>query len=202
MATKDSSKQPVFIAGITKSAQARELKISDEEPRVIFAGRSNVGKSSLLNALTSSRIARVSQEPGRTREINFFRWHGLILVDLPGYGFAKVSKSLREHWGQEIPKFILSEPSLYWVVSLVDGRHGFTALDEELVIFLQAQNVPHLVAFTKMDKFKSSNQRRSAESKLLAETKRLGVQNYLYTSSQQAGGVSALKVFLLQGIKR
>jgi GTP-binding protein len=134
----------------------------------------------------------VSQEPGRTREMNFFRFKDWILVDLPGYGYAKVSKSLKDQWGQEIANWLKSDEWILRVVVLVDGRHGFQKLDLELIEFLRSIEIPFLVAFTKMDKWKSRNQKIQAESKLTKEAKSEGVLEFCFVSSIEKEGTRVL----------
>ena len=108
---------------------------------VCFAGRSNVGKSSLINALTGQKaLARTSNTPGRTQEINFFTaTDALYLVDLPGYGYAKVGKDLRRQWGLELEGYLRHEERLAGVVTLIDIRHGPTHLDLDLQELLRAE---------------------------------------------------------------
>lgn len=165
-------------------------------PRVFFAGRSNVGKSSLLNALTKSRIARVSRDPGRTQEFNFFLFRKHLLVDLPGYGFAKVAKTLRAEWGEEIPKLIVTQQPLKVVVSLVDSRVGFTPQDEGLVEYLKAHEIPFLVVFTKIDKFKSANEKLNIKRGLTATAGKLGVHEILFCSVHDERSMAPLRVRL------
>jgi len=122
-------------------------------PHVAVAGRSNVGKSSLLNWLFQRSLARVAKAPGKTRTLNFFLINrSFYLVDLPGYGYAKVGRQLREEWGRELGHYIASEDRLAGVVSLVDIRHGLTARDMDLQNLLQTTGQERLVVLTKADK--------------------------------------------------
>ncbi len=123
-------------------------------PEVAFAGRSNVGKSSLLNRLVRRKaFARVSKTPGRTREINFFNVNGtFVLADLPGYGYAKVSKSRSAEWGPLIESYLRSSPQLRGVVQLLDVRHDPTDDDRQMVDFLSDVGVATLFVATKIDK--------------------------------------------------
>lgn len=188
-----------FLGGAGKASDVANLPLK-EYPRIAFAGRSNVGKSSLLNSLTKAKLARVSAEPGKTREMNFYLWEAfgtkLLLVDLPGYGYAKVAQSLRKQWGDEIAHWIRNDPFIRLVVCLVDGRIGYMPQDQELVAYLQEQGQPFVVAFTKMDKWKSTKQRRKAEQDLTGFSKRLGVDNFIYVSSHLSDGVQPLKQVL------
>jgi GTP-binding protein len=125
----------------------------DRFPQVAVAGRSNVGKSSLLNWLFRRQLARVAKAPGKTRTINFFLVNRTFyLVDLPGYGYAKVGKALREQWGRELARYLEHEPWLAGVVSLIDIRHGPTVLDLDLQHLLLAAGRERLVVLTKADK--------------------------------------------------
>ena len=124
-------------------------------PHVAVAGRSNVGKSSLLNWLFRQTLARVAKAPGKTRTLNFFLVNrSFYLVDLPGYGYAKGGRQLREEWGRELGRFIASEDRLAGVVALVDIRHGLTARDLDLQDLLTAENLDREVVLTKADKVK------------------------------------------------
>lgn len=135
-------------------------------PHVAVAGRSNVGKSSLINWMFKRTVARVAKAPGRTRTLNFFLVNNrFFLVDLPGYGYAKVSRSMREQWGRELNAYISSEPRLAGVVTLVDIRHGPTALDLDLQQLLKDCRQTPLVVLTKADKIGRS-QRNQMQHKV------------------------------------
>jgi GTP-binding protein len=125
-----------------------------ELPEVAFSGRSNVGKSSLINRLVRRRaLARVSQTPGKTREINFFRVNNAFtLVDLPGYGYARVSKGMRAQWRPLIEAYLQRSGALRGVVQLIDSRHPPTKDDLQMLEFLAELGAPTIVALTKVDK--------------------------------------------------
>ncbi|MFT8668246.1 MAG: ribosome biogenesis GTP-binding protein YihA/YsxC [Liquorilactobacillus hordei] len=123
-------------------------------PEVALVGRSNVGKSSLINRLINRKsYARTSSQPGKTQTLNFYDVESLLyLVDVPGYGYAKVSKAEREKWGRMIETYLVQREPLRGVVSLIDGRHEPTELDVQMVEFLQYYNLPVLLVATKIDK--------------------------------------------------
>jgi len=127
-------------------------------PEVAFAGRSNVGKSSLLNALTGRKaLARTSNTPGRTRELNFFSlMERLRLVDLPGYGYARAAKADAAAWTKLTNAFLRGRPNLRRVCVLIDARHGLKASDEEVMADLDVAAVTYQVVLTKADKVKPS----------------------------------------------
>jgi GTP-binding protein len=135
-------------------------------PEIAFAGRSNVGKSSLLNALVRRKsFARVSRTPGRTREINFFRINnGFVLVDLPGYGYARVSKAKKSEWRPLIESYLRRTTQLRGIVLLLDIRREPSDDDREMLDFLSELEVPTIVALTKTDKLsKAAARERAAE---------------------------------------
>lgn len=140
-----------FLGGM---AEATGWRPASELPEVAFAGRSNVGKSSLLNRLVQRKaIARVSKTPGRTREINFFKVNeSFILADLPGYGFARVSRERKAEWRPLIEGYLRRSPALRGVVQLLDVRREPSEDDRAMLDFLADVGVPVIVAVTKTDK--------------------------------------------------
>src|SRR6478752_5756365 len=125
-------------------------------PEIAFAGRSNVGKSSLLNRLVRRKaFARVSNTPGRTREINFFKVNGtFVLADLPGYGYAKISKTRKAEWLPLIEGYLRASPALRGVVQLLDVRHAPSEEDLQMLDFLAEIEAPTIVVLTKIDKLR------------------------------------------------
>ena len=134
-------------------------------PQVAFSGRSNVGKSSLINVLlrrTRKKLAHVSATPGKTRSLNFYLVNDrFFLVDLPGFGFAKASSRVRKSWKALVENYLVGEPKLRGVVHLVDARHDPTVTDLEMVEFLAEKGLPTLVVLTKMDKLKHRARERT-----------------------------------------
>ena len=155
-------------------------------PEIAFAGRSNVGKSSLLNLLTRRKnLARVSGSPGKTRTINFYRINDEFrIVDLPGYGYARVSKSESEKWGAMMESYLENREGLLKVIQLVDIRHKPSAQDVQMYDYLKYFNLDGIVVATKADKV-SSNQR---SKNILEIRKTLGM-----SKSDKIIPVSALK---------
>ncbi len=139
-----------FVYGIQQLDQLRGFDL----PEVAFAGRSNVGKSSLINALTGRRqLARTSNTPGRTQQLNFFDLgNRLLLVDMPGYGFARVSKSTLQLWQTLIEHYLRGRPTLQRVYVLIDSRHGLKESDLTLMKMLDKTAVSYQVVLTKCDK--------------------------------------------------
>ena len=136
-----------YSAGI--STQLTE----SSKPEVIFSGRSNVGKSSLINRLTNRKnLARVSGTPGKTATINFFELDDFTLVDLPGYGYAKVSKSEKRRWSELIEGYFSSDRNFCLVVQICDMRHPPTKDDMDMISFLSENGFPFIIALTKKDK--------------------------------------------------
>lgn len=123
-------------------------------PEFCFAGRSNVGKSSLINKVTNKRkLARTSNTPGKTQQMNYYKINKMFyLVDLPGFGFAKVPKKERERWGRDIQHYLKNRESLQLIVHLVDARHDPTSLDEDFFFWMASNQMPFSVVLTKSDK--------------------------------------------------
>jgi GTP-binding protein len=144
-------------------------------PEVAFAGRSNVGKSSLINKLVRrKKFARVSNTPGRTREVNFFRVNDqFVLVDLPGYGYARVSKDLRETWRPLIEGVLRENPRMRGVVHLLDARHEPSVDDLKMLEFLAELRVPAIIVATKVDKLVKS----AREARLAALSAQAGIES-------------------------
>jgi GTP-binding protein len=141
----------------------------DPLPQVAFAGRSNVGKSSLLNTLLGTRLAGVSKQPGKTRTINYYLVdRKAFYVDLPGYGFARAAQAEREAWGRRITAYISGEPRLKAVVGLVDPRIPTSPLDIDLVGFVHAAGKRLLIVLTKADKL-SKNELAQAKARAFRE---------------------------------
>lgn len=164
--------------------------IPGDLPQVAFSGRSNVGKSSLINLLLRrhrSKIAHVSGQPGKTQAVNFYRVNGaFFLVDLPGFGYAKVPKKLREGWKRLVEGYLSRDEGLKGVVHLVDCRREPTPQDLEMLDYLAELGIPTLVVLTKVDKLKSSQRERT----LTAAVRKLGVDpdQVLPVSSQTGEG--------------
>lgn len=139
---------------LTISAVSHAQYPNEGFPEIALSGRSNVGKSSLINTLINRKgLARTSSQPGKTQTLNFYNIESeLYFVDVPGYGYAKVSKKDREKWGQMIERYFSDRPVLRGVISLVDGRHEPTELDCQMIDFLHYYDLPILVCATKMDK--------------------------------------------------
>lgn len=136
----------------TSFGTKQQLKSSDL-PEIAFSGRSNVGKSSLLNkVLARKALARVSSVPGKTVTINFFRVDQCRFVDLPGYGYAKVSHSEKQRWAELMESYFQSGRDLRLVVQLLDMRHEMTQMDADMLRFLSESGIPFAVALTKCDK--------------------------------------------------
>lgn len=158
-----------------------------ELPEVALAGRSNVGKSSLLNKLVNRRsLARTSNTPGRTRLINFFLVNGLLrLVDLPGYGYAKVSATERESWRKMVEGYLLNRENLKGILLLVDSRHPPTDQDIQMYGWIKFQGIPAAVAATKADKLSRSKLAQSL--KVLQNTLQLSSGDRLVPFSAKTG---------------
>lgn len=144
------------VAFEAAAGRADQLPRSDL-PEVVFSGKSNVGKSSLLNKLVNRKaIARVSATPGKTATINFYRLEGCRLVDLPGYGYAKVSQKEKERWAKLVEGYFAQRRQIALVIQLLDMRHKPTEDDRTMLRFLEESGLPYAVVCTKSDKLNKS----------------------------------------------
>lgn len=164
-----------------------------KESEIVFSGRSNVGKSSLLNKLFNRKsLARVSSVPGKTITINFYDVDGAKFVDLPGYGYAKLSKSEKERFAGLMEGYFNTDRNIKLVVQLVDMRHKPSADDYAMISFLQEMQIPFIVVCTKADKLKVKEfQKRSAE--LLSELENVDENVIIPFSSQNGLGTDKIK---------
>ena len=161
-------------------------------PEVSFVGRSNVGKSSLLNRLLGRKqLARVSSVPGKTANINFFDVDGVKFVDLPGYGYAKVSHTEKQRWANLIGGYFEQERSFNLVISLVDIRHEAQKLDLQMIDFLTEAELPFVVALTKADKITRNKQNQAAAA--LRSSFGLSQEQIIITSSETGLGIDELR---------
>ena len=181
-----------FVMGVRTEVDLPPVEL----PEVAFAGRSNVGKSSLLNALTNRRtLARTSNTPGRTREVNFFRLGGrLMLVDLPGYGYARAGKEEIARWNELIGDYLRGRGNLLRVYLLIDARRGIGAPDRKVMELLDKAAVVYQVVLTKIDKVKPGPLGK-VQAATEAELKRHGAAypEILATSSKNKIGLELLR---------
>lgn len=151
-------------AEFTAAAGTSDQLQASDKPEVIFSGRSNVGKSSLINKLVNRKsLARVSATPGKTATINFFDVDKFCLVDLPGYGYAKVSHSERDRWGELMEGYFSQQRNFCLVVQIIDMRHPPTQDDINMIDFLYNNDFEFIIVMTKKDKLKKNAQLQSIE---------------------------------------
>tara|TARA_B110000503_G_C7157949_1_gene418186 strand:+ start:1727 stop:2338 length:612 start_codon:yes stop_codon:yes gene_type:complete len=198
LTTKIFRQEAKFIAGVARTDQFPKLFL----PQVAFFGKSNVGKSSLINAICKRKnLARVSHTPGRTQQINFFSIAGKILIaDLPGYGFAKVPKSQKSDWQNLITHYLHNENKLQLVNLLIDARRGIKENDIEIIELLKSCDKNFQIILTKTDKI-------TINDKFLIELKdylaTLGcLCNVIFTSSKNSNGTKDLQLSMVQSIKQ
>ena len=188
-----------FVAG----AASFESLIPISLPEIAFAGRSNVGKSSLVNALTGRRtLARTSSSPGHTRQINFFDLGSqLTLVDLPGYGFAQVSRSMKETWQDLASAFLRGRPTLKRVCLLIDSRHGVKDSDRETMKNLDAAAVSYQLILTKTDYLRHGGVARAVATAEAVARKHVGAHPIVLPTSSETGfGIAELRAEIASNI--
>ncbi len=186
-----------FMLGV---AGLEQLPVSDK-PEVAFAGRSNVGKSSLINALTGRKaLARTSHTPGRTQQLNYFDLGSVFyFVDMPGYGYAKVSKTQKDEWNKLIRDYLRGRPTLRCVFILIDARHGLKDNDQEIMKMLDETAVPYRIVLTKSDKPKQGELAKIADQ----TTAQLGKHaaafpEVMMTSAHKNQGMEELRATILK----
>jgi len=176
-------KQASFI---TSAARAEQF-ITPDKPMIAVCGKSNVGKSSFINMLANrKKLAKTSSEPGRTRLVNYFDFGEFILADLPGYGFARVSKSEKDKWAKTLDQFFKQKENIAHVVMLVDSRHDPTADDVQMIQFLHYHTIPFTVVLTKADKL--SRMKIKEHIRAIAADLYLGEKNLFATSAETGYG--------------
>lgn len=170
-------------------------------PEIVFAGKSNVGKSSLLNKLFNRKsLARVSSVPGKTITINFYDVDGIKFVDLPGYGYAKISKQEKARFGELMEGYFQSDRNIKLVVQLVDMRHKPSVDDIGMIEFMKALDIPFIVVMTKSDKLKVKEYKKRLELSK-TELKCAGDVPIIPFSSQNGEGVDEIKKYIAQSLK-
>ena len=171
---------------ITSAARAEQF-IKPNKAMIAVCGKSNVGKSSFINMLANrKKLAKTSSEPGRTRLVNYFDFGEFILADLPGYGFARVSKGEKEKWAKTLDAFFREKEEIAHVFMLVDARHDPTADDVQMMQFLHYHTLPFTVVLTKADKL--SKMKLKEHIRAIAADLYLGVENLIATSSETGYG--------------
>lgn len=181
-----------FLQGAPTMADIPEFTL----PEVAFAGRSNVGKSSIINSLTGhSGLARTSNTPGRTQHLNFFDLaRRLIMVDMPGYGYAEAPKKLVSQWTKMVKMYLQGRPTLRRVFLLIDSRHGLKANDLEVMELLDETAVPYQIVLTKSDKLKESALRHLVEAITKTLTKHgAAYPRVIATSTVEQTGIIELR---------
>ena len=171
---------------ITSAAKAEQF-ITPTKPMIAVCGKSNVGKSSFINMLANrKKLAKTSSEPGRTRLVNYFDFGEFMLADLPGYGFAKVSKMEKLKWAKTLDEFFAQKQYVAHVFMLVDSRHDPTEDDLQMIEFLHFHTIPFTVVLTKADKL--SRMKLKEHIKAIAADLRFGVANLIATSAETGYG--------------
>lgn len=183
---------------ITSAPSIRDCP-EESLPEFCFAGRSNVGKSSLINKITNrKRLARTSNTPGKTQQMNYYNIDNrCYFVDLPGFGFAKVPEKERKRWGRDIQEYLNKRSTLRLILHLVDSRHPPSKLDEEFFYWMASNEMPFSVILTKADKL-SNNKVSSSKSRVLRILKEMNIEvPVLACSAESDAGVANIKELII-----
>lgn len=186
-----------FVAGADSFARIPRSLL----PEVAFAGRSNVGKSSLINALVGRKsLARASNTPGRTQQINFFNLDDTLqLADLPGYGYAKATRSKVHAWNTMVSQYLKTRENLKRLFVLVDARHGLLAADYKALDIIDGAAVPYIAVLTKADKVKKAELEAVLQSvEDVMRSRRTSFPRVYATSAEKGWGIPELRAILLQ----
>lgn len=180
-----------------KSAYRYEDFPRNNKPEFAFSGRSNVGKSSLINSLVNrKKLARTSSTPGKTQCINFYNIDNkFYLVDLPGYGFAKVPKKVKDEWAELIDEYLYNRRNLYGVIQIVDSRHKPTKDDQLMMDWLVKSNLPTILVATKVDKI-SRNKRKRQKSLIIENLNLSDKFNFTFFSAETGEGKNKIFSFI------
>lgn len=190
--------QPKFITSATKLEECPPAGL----PEICFAGRSNVGKSSLINALLNKKnIARTSNVPGKTQQMNYYKLgEECFFVDLPGYGYAKVPKKERERWGKSIRDYLMDRESLRLILHVVDVRHDPSQLDEDFFYWMGMNEKPFAVVLSKADKI-SRNKVNQSKAKVRKIMKEMNIEvPILPYSASSRDGIEEIKKLIIEFI--
>ena len=187
---KNQKQPPALViknATFITSAARKDQFITPEKPMIAVCGKSNVGKSSFINMLANrKKLAKTSSEPGRTRLVNYFDFGEFILADLPGYGFARVSKGEKEKWAKTLDDFFKDKEKIAHVFMLVDSRHDPTADDVQMIEYLHYHMLPFTIVLTKADKL--SRMKLKEHIRAISADLYLAPNNLLATSSETGQG--------------
>ncbi len=166
------------------------------QPRIAMVGRSNVGKSSLINALLKCKVAQVSNQPGKTRSIHFYLWVDgkKVIADLPGYGYARTAQTERDRWAEFINAYLRADENLQTALVLLDARHGPTELDKGAIRFLSFEGIPVTFIFTKSDQLKTQSERAKRKREASEALRELGFdpERAHWVSSRSGDGLLKL----------
>lgn len=184
-----------FVLGVAALEQLPDYDM----PEIAFAGRSNVGKSSLVNALTGRKtLAKTSGTPGRTQQLNYFNLGSKIyLVDMPGYGYAKVSKEKKSDWDKLIFAYLRGRPNLRCILILIDSRHGLKEIDRDLMKMMDESGVAYRIVLTKSDKTKTTELHDLTEqTKAMIAKNPAAFAEVLHTSAEKNMGLEELRAVI------